>query len=193
MLSARLSLIHAQNLKLAAHTLRRLLASSPAMYPLHMQAHLHLELIYVLESSSADISKPLAALGRLSPALGPLCGLIRLQLFVMRGLWAQVPQALEEVEALFPAVSPPTTPAPDPASSASAANESKTEEVKQNIPPTLRAHLLTLGVLFHTYAGDAAAAGTRLGALHALMDTGVLDPTSKNKDRWEGWEEGVVE
>ncbi|KAG6908064.1 hypothetical protein DXG01_006253 [Tephrocybe rancida] len=64
-------------------------------------------------------------------------------------------------------------------------NEPKTKEIKQGIPPTLRAHLLMLGVCFHTYASNAAVVGTGLGVLHALMDTGVLDPTNKNKDRWD--------
>ncbi|KAG6917194.1 hypothetical protein DXG01_003537 [Tephrocybe rancida] len=57
----------------------------------------------------------------------------------------------------------------------------KTEEIKQDIPPTLRAPPSSRHALPH-HAGDAAAAGTRLSALHALMDTGALGLTSKNKE-----------
>lgn len=38
----------------------------------------------------------------------------------------------------------------------------------------LTAHLLILGVVFHTHAGRARAADTRLAALHTLMDGGAL-------------------
>ncbi|KAG5635603.1 hypothetical protein H0H81_010657 [Sphagnurus paluster] len=43
------------------------------------------------------------------------------------------------------------------------------------LPPALRVHLLVLGVLVHTYAGDAANAGERLKVLHAFLDEGVLE------------------
>ena len=36
------------------------------------------------------------------------------------------------------------------------------------------AHLLTLGVTFHTHGGRARAADARLAAFHALMDGGAL-------------------
>ena len=58
-----------------------------------------------------------------------------------------------------PAKEPPSTPSP---------------KAMDSLTLALTAHLLILGVTFHTHGGRARAADARLAALHALMDGGAL-------------------
>lgn len=60
---------------------------------------------------------------------------------------------------------------PSPAQKASSVPSPKSTD---SLTLALTAHLLILGVIFHTHAGRARAADTRLAALHALMDSGAL-------------------
>ncbi|KAH0834299.1 hypothetical protein J3R83DRAFT_11674 [Lanmaoa asiatica] len=63
------------------------------------------------------------------------------------------------------------TPTPSPAKEASSVPGPKGTD---SLTLTLTAHLLILGVIFHSHGGRARAADTRLAALHALMDGGAL-------------------
>lgn len=62
------------------------------------------------------------------------------------------------------------TPTPLPAKETSPISGPKATDA---LTLTLTAHLLILGVVFHTHGGRARAADTRLAALHALMDSGA--------------------
>ena len=64
----------------------------------------------------------------------------------------------------------PTT-TPSPAKEASSVPGPKATDA---LTLALTSHLLILGVIFHTHAGRARAADTRLAALHTLMDGGAL-------------------
>lgn len=63
------------------------------------------------------------------------------------------------------------TPAPSPAKEGSSVPSPKGTDT---LTLALTAHLLILGVTFHTHAGRARAADTRLATLHTLMDSGAL-------------------
>ncbi|KAG6886571.1 hypothetical protein C0992_003344, partial [Termitomyces sp. T32_za158] len=132
-----------------------------------------------------------------------LSTLIKLQLLVRHGVWSSVGDALADAEKTFEAfdaslhtvrvpsqksvLSPAATNPPPP-------NPTSTSDP---VSGTLRTHLLMLSVLFHTYAGDAQTAATRLRSLHELLDTGVLEPRSlpgdAQLDFLEGWNEGIIE
>lgn len=62
-------------------------------------------------------------------------------------------------------------PIPSPAKEASSIPGPKATDT---LTLALTAHVLILGVVFHTHAGRARAADTRLAALHTLMDGGAL-------------------
>ncbi|GLB43801.1 hypothetical protein LshimejAT787_1403130 [Lyophyllum shimeji] len=197
LLSARLAQTYQANPKFAAHTLKRLLASlsrpAPSQtYPAHVLFSAHLGLVHSYwcaaeedaatctgngngnakgkAKASGAVQKCLSALEDMrtaaAAALGPtnavvlLALVVRLQLLVRHGMWADVPGALDDAEQAFEFEGGPET------------------------PPVLRVQMLMLGVVFHTYAGDAEKAGERLRVLHALLDTGVLGHAK---------EDGVIE
>ncbi|KAG6836022.1 hypothetical protein H0H93_012204 [Arthromyces matolae] len=155
-----------------------------------------------------------------------LTAVIKLQLLVRHGMWSKVGEALEDAEALIePYLFSPPTPAatssdpstPKPKKPSSPGNIASptlpTDDDQQHstieVPPTLRTHLLTLSVLYHTYAGDGVQAGERLKTLHGLLDTGALehrsststskisssDSTDTNMTALKDseWNEGVIE
>ncbi|KAG6872964.1 hypothetical protein C0995_004718 [Termitomyces sp. Mi166 len=131
-----------------------------------------------------------------------LSTVIKLQLLVRHGVWALVGDALVDAEKAFEAFetsvqahSSPHTDARESVPDESAVRASSSQ--LDPIPGTLRTHFLMLSVLFHTYAGDAQAATTRLRSLHELLDTGILEPKSPPDDAQidplDGWNEGVID
>ncbi|RDB22401.1 hypothetical protein Hypma_010501 [Hypsizygus marmoreus] len=179
MLSARLS-HHQRNAKFAHHTLRRLLSSffAPSDPP-HMLYSAHLALVhsYATEAESSNsnpqsLTKCLGGVQDLhscsvsasSSLVSLLALLIRLQLLVRHGLFEQVADALAAAEKGFE----------DYATAPNAPDSIATS--KSSIPSPMQIHLLIVGVLYHTYAGDAGAAAERLRTLHALLDSGALNP-----------------
>lgn len=66
---------------------------------------------------------------------------------------------------------PTPTPTPSPAKKASSVPGPKGTDA---LTLALTAHILILGVIFHTHAGRARAADARLATLHTLMDGGAL-------------------
>ena len=67
-----------------------------------------------------------------------------------------------------------TTPSPAKPSPAKEASSVPGPKATDTLTLVLTAHLLVLGVIFHTHGGRARAADARLAALHALMDGGAL-------------------
>ncbi|KAG6875937.1 hypothetical protein C0993_006661 [Termitomyces sp. T159_Od127] len=130
-----------------------------------------------------------------------LSTVIKLQLLVRHGMWSTVGDALADAEKAFEAfdASLRTVPSPPLELSPTTTNSptSNPTATLDPVPGTLRTHLLMLGVLYHTYAGDAQTASTRLRSLHELLDTGILEPRSPTGDArlgfLEGWNEGVIE
>ncbi|KAG6829043.1 hypothetical protein H0H92_005874 [Tricholoma furcatifolium] len=121
---------------------------------------------------------------------------LKLQLLIRHGVWNSVSDALTEAEKAFDAYDARIHPVhKDPSSQGLSINETEANDPGPTVcsvgsggqslspvPGTLRTHLLILGVLFHTYAGDAQAATERLRTLHALLDTGILESKSPKKD-----------
>ncbi|KAG6818481.1 hypothetical protein H0H93_004665, partial [Arthromyces matolae] len=155
-----------------------------------------------------------------------LTAVIKLQLLVRHGMWSKVGEALEDAEALIepylftpptPAATTPDPSTPKPKKTSSPGNIASptlsTDDDQQHstieVPPTLRTHLLTLSVLYHTYAGDGVQAGERLKTLHGLLDTGALEHRSSTSTsnisssdsmdtnmtalKDSEWNEGVIE
>lgn len=218
-LSARLAQRHQNNSKFAISTLRRLLTTltceSKNSIPVNVLFTAHLELIHCLThaaeeeaatlpststGTSTAVGKCLVAIQemrKVADALEPdgqpnvivlLCTVIKLQLLVRHGVWSSVSDALVDAEKTFEAFD---------ASLHTVQSPPNTTLSRGSVPGTLRTHLLMLGVLFHTYAGDAQAASTRLRSLHDLLDTGILEPKSIASnaplDFLEGWNEGIIE
>ncbi|KAG5719286.1 hypothetical protein E4T56_gene13334 [Termitomyces sp. T112] len=200
-------------------------SKSTHLIPLHVIFGVHLELIHCLAcvaeeeaATSSTLSMGVgAAMGKclvaiqamrnaaegLEPVGQPnivvlLSTVIKLQLLVRHGVWASVGDALVEAETAFEAfdstVRSTSSPSANVQQLAPTSNEIVVPIINP-VPGTLRTHLLMLSVLFHTYAGDAQAASTRLKSLHELLDTGILESPSgiAQVDPLEGWSQGIIE
>ncbi|KAG5642228.1 hypothetical protein DXG03_003373 [Asterophora parasitica] len=207
-LSARLAQQHQANPKLAANTLRLLLRNTTTNTPrVLFTAHLALVHSYACAAEHGGkgggaLKKCFAALEDMraaAPATGTpnlivlLTLIIRLQLLVRHGQWDDVSRALAEAELhdnIFPESSSEST---QPASSSPTQGASCSTPSSCPSHTRLRIHLLILGVLFHTYAGDAREAARRLAVLHAVLDSGCLECSGVEERAIEDFYEGIIE
>lgn len=122
-----------------------------------------------------------------------LTHVLRLRVLIAAGMWSEVGDALKEAEQLLKiSAEPASVPKemdPDATPKASKRNSSSnvaTSGVVDSEDPFIIAlvvHTLIIGVLYHTYSGDAQTSQTRLGTLHATMDKVMLE---KDQDAEDG-------
>jgi hypothetical protein len=129
--------------------------------------------------------------------MGLLALLVRVLVLVRHGVWAQAGEALAQAETAFAETCPPSSdpvvsgsaspgsgkgsPVPGANNTASVSRSNSDNAVTTDTNTKAErahlvflVHLLIAGVVYHTYAGDAAGATERLRRLHGLFDAGVL-------------------
>jgi hypothetical protein len=91
-----------------------------------------------------------------------LAQVIRLRILLSEGLWPIIGTSLNEAEEAFQIKFPDSSAALPLATEVPAAETA------------LRLHVLIMGVIYYTYAGDTENASPRLSRLHELLDKGAL-------------------
>ncbi|TFK32119.1 hypothetical protein BDQ12DRAFT_617655 [Crucibulum laeve] len=167
-MSARIS-EYQSNHRYAQNTLRRLHTSFilPSDPP-HITYSTHLMIIANITSASDIDLKVLSAIQELEnaatrrghQAVANFAAILRLRILVQSGKWERVGEALKEVEGQMELGLDTNEAMPRPQS---------------DIETVLLVHVLITAVIFHTYAGDATQASSRLKRLHELLDGGALD------------------
>ncbi|KAF4604497.1 hypothetical protein EYR40_003271 [Pleurotus pulmonarius] len=121
-----------------------------------------------------------------------LTHVLRLRVLIAAGMWSEVGDALKEAEQILKiSAEPASIPKemdPDATPKASNRNSSSNTAaagVVDSEDPFIIAlvvHTLIIGVLYHTYSGDAQASQTRLSILHATMDKAMLEKDQETED-----------
>ena len=147
---------------------RRLLNTLTPSDPPHVAYAAHLALLSYSEmESSTKVLDSVQNLQMLATNNGHsnvalLALVIRLRIQLSEGLWPTVGSSLNEAEEALQIRFPDPT-----------ANPPITTEVPA-AETALRLHLLIMGVVYYTYAGDIENASLRLTRLHELLDKGAL-------------------
>ncbi|KAF4573650.1 hypothetical protein EYR36_008168 [Pleurotus pulmonarius] len=200
------------NTKFARNQVKKLLStvSEPTgeAWPPHVVYGAHLTYIDFLihnKSTDANSSKQdthaalasIQALAELASAnsqspLVLLTHVLRLRVLIAAGMWSEVGDALKEAEQILKiSAEPASIPKeldPDATPKASKRNSSSNTAaagVVDSEDPFIIAlvvHTLIIGVLYHTYSGDAQASQTRLSILHATMDKAMLEKDQETED-----------
>ncbi|KIL71185.1 hypothetical protein M378DRAFT_154670 [Amanita muscaria Koide BX008] len=166
-LSARMAHEYQDNSKYATHTVRRLLNSLVPSDPPHLLYAAHLAVITYSENESstrlldAIQSFQAQAANNGHDSVMRLAQVIRLRVLLREGLLQDVGPALGEAEdSLQMNISSEGLPL-------------ETEESAADL--CLRLHLLIMGVVYYTYAGDVSSTTSRLTKLHELLDQGSIN------------------
>ncbi|KAF8346134.1 hypothetical protein F5887DRAFT_962841 [Amanita rubescens] len=168
LLSAKVAYHHQNNPKQAAQIVRRLLNTLTSSDPPHVTYTAHLALIFHSEMESSmkmlDSVQNFQTLatnnGHTNVAL--LAQVIRLRILLGEGLWPIIGTSLNEAEEAFQIKFPDSSAALPLATEVPAAETA------------LRLHVLIMGIIYYTYAGDTENASLRLSRLHELLDKGAL-------------------
>ncbi|KAK2460063.1 hypothetical protein APHAL10511_007897 [Amanita phalloides] len=169
LLSARVAYYHQNNAKHAAQIVRRLLNTLVPSDPPHVAYAAHLALISYSETESpTKVLHSIHTFQALATDNGHgivalLAQVIRLRVLLREGLWPSVGSSLKEAEDAFHMDLAPSSASPTPKAEQSAAQTA------------LQLHLLIMGVVYYTYAGDMENASSRLTKLHELLDSTALN------------------
>ncbi|KAG9222063.1 hypothetical protein CCMSSC00406_0008048 [Pleurotus cornucopiae] len=121
-----------------------------------------------------------------------LTHVLRLRVLIAAGMWSEVGDALKEAEQILKIPAEPasipkemdadTTPKASKRNSSSNAAAAGVVDSEDPFIIALVVHTLIIGVLYHTYSGDAQASQTRLAILHATMDKAMLEKDQETED-----------
>ncbi|PFH47789.1 hypothetical protein AMATHDRAFT_66920 [Amanita thiersii Skay4041] len=169
LLSGKIAFQHQDNAKHAIQITRRLINSYLPSEPLHVVYAAHLS--YISFSENENLSKLLDAIQDLQNLATKnkhddvvhLARVIRLRALTKEGECQGAGEALSDAEQ---------------ATGLNLDNEVSQAPLDVDVSPvitTLRLHILVMGVVYFTYAGDSAKAASRLTRLHELLDKRSLD------------------
>ncbi|KDQ31569.1 hypothetical protein PLEOSDRAFT_1036423 [Pleurotus ostreatus PC15] len=121
-----------------------------------------------------------------------LTHVLRLRVLIAAGMWSEVGDALKEAEQILKISAEPAsipketdadaTPKASKRHSSSSAAAAGVVDSEDPFIIALVVHTLIIGVLYHTYSGDAQASQTRLAILHATMDKAMLEKDQETED-----------